>query len=67
MSNGGDGQQHDTLATLLLSIFAFVSWLARFVVGRYFNRKDKAEDEKRRQKELKEIFRGVERRRKARK
>lgn len=67
MSNGGDGQSHDTLATILLSVFAFVSWLARLVVGRYFDRKDKIEEEKRREKEFKEIFRGVERRRKTRK
>lgn len=67
MANGGDGHSNDTLATLLLSIFAFVSWLARLVVGRYFNRKDKIEEEKRREKEFKEIFRGIERRRKTRK
>lgn len=67
MANGGDGHSNDTLATIVLSIFAFVSWFARLVVGRYFDRKDKADEEKRREKELKTIFRGVERRRKDRK
>ena len=67
MANGGNGQSHDTLATLVLSIFAFVSWFARLIVGRYFDRKDKIEEEKRerkREREFEKILDGIEHRHK---
>jgi hypothetical protein len=64
MSNGGNGQHNDSISTLLLSAFAFVSWLLRFAVGRYFNRKDKIEEEKRRERELKQLLEGTEHRHK---
>jgi len=51
MWNGNGGEKHDTLTTLLAALGAFGAWFIRFAVTRYFDRKDKAKEQKR-QREL---------------
>lgn len=56
MPNGGDGHSNDSFTTLMAALFAMASWVAKFTINRYFDRKDRLRQEKQTREEFRQLL-----------